>query len=63
MVKHKSADMYVGRPNELSSRVFTVGRLMRINKVIRTEVISKSGLYNTFDYFRCETKVGNGAAI
>jgi len=37
--------------------VLSVGRLVRIQQIVRKEVISKPRLYNTFDYFGNKRKV------
>ena len=39
--------------------MLAVGRLVRIVKTIGDKVISKSRLYNTFDYFGYERQVGD----
>jgi len=39
--------------------MLAVGRLVRIVKTIGDKVISKSTLYNTFNYFEYEREVGD----
>ena len=36
----------------ISRVMFTVGRLVRVKKIVRTEVSSESRFNNTFNYFR-----------
>ena len=37
--------------------MFTVGRLVRVEKIVRTEVSSEPRFNNTFNYFRYKRKV------
>jgi len=41
----------------------TVSRLVRIQKIVRGKVISKSRFYNTFDYFGNKRKVRDSTVI
>ena len=41
----------------------SVGRLMRIQQIVRKEVISKPRFYNTFDYFGNKRKVRDWTVI
>ena len=41
----------------------TVSRLVRIQKIARVKVISKSRFYNTFDYFGNKRKVRDWTVI
>ena len=40
--------------------MFTVGRLVRVKEIVRTEVSRESRFNNTFDYFGHQRKVRNG---
>jgi len=41
----------------------TVKRLVKIQKIVREELISKPRFYNTFDYFGNERKVRDWTVI
>ena len=43
--------------------VLSVGRLVRIQQIVRKEVISKPRFNNTFDYFGNERKVRDWMVI
>jgi len=43
--------------------MFTVGRPVRLKGIVRTDVNRESRISNTFNYFRYERNMRNGAVI
>ena len=49
--------------SSFSGVMFTVCRLVRVEKIVRRKVFSKSRFDNTFDDFEYERQVGDRAVV